>query len=647
MGKSIKQALQDALDKKAAKSVAKNEHAAPIPTEKPTGPAARQSVTQMTGKARATLYISKDRAEIAGPKRSPNALSRVAPGATSERMQTELKPNKDRVPLSRPPSKPRPSAAQAIHTTLTAEEARKADRLHQQALANIANVYAAKERATATTTVVQPLWKLEIEPSAVPNPFLIDKAPQYDVLPPSNSGIAEQMPGTANSDDPREMVIGLDFGTSSVKVIVGDMAASSAYAVPFSDVEGVERYLLPSRLWQTNDCFSILGGTNVHRDLKLALLNEGDADEAILRAGIFLALVLRHVRGWLLSEHAETYANTKFVWKVMLGIPAKKYEAEPARPYLNNRFRLVGRAAWLIAGKHIKEINLAAAQYGIERADQLMSGSPPRSESEEVDVDVVPEISAQIYGFLNSDRFDSKAANRFMMVDVGAGTVDSSLFQVERGKRGKWNFRFYTSEVQPLGVLNLHRARVHWWAEALKKQGAPGQQLFNALVEHKYATDFLGAIPEQLEDYVTGVRLTFRDAKSHPDHEFFMLRVMRQVRGSTLYRAKDYLNKENLAGIPAFLCGGGTRMKYYGKLAEELKQFPGVSWLNAKVRPLEKPNNLQAPSLAREDYDRLSVAFGLSFLEVGEIVKALAEPIAIGAENVTSYQDRFVSKDQM
>lgn len=120
-----------------------------------------------------------------------------------------------------------------------------------------------------------------------------------------------------------------------------------------------------------------------------------------------------------------------------------------------------------------------------------------------------------------------------------------------------------------------------------------------------------------------------------------------QVRGATLYRAKDYLDQRTIKGIPVFLCGGGMRMTYYRKLGEELKHFQGVSWLKATARPLAIPNNLQAPGLIREDYDRLSVAFGLSFLEVGLIVRELPKPIATGTQKQRDDDDRFISKDHM
>ena len=652
MAKSMKEALADALGGKTLKTGAPAKSALPEQKSEASPSVSKEDpgqveplVTRMTGKARASLAPSREKSRFVGQKPPGKPEIAALSAALSDLVPVQPTRVARRSPLARDPYNSRVGSRQSTNQARSEAQPQPAGKQDQKYYEHLASVYAPQEAVVQVDP--RPPWTLRIDPTAAPNPFLIAKPADYNVTPPLNRGIEERMPGTRDSADVREMVIGLDFGTSSVKVVVGDMAAEIAYAVPFSDVQDTSRYLLPSRLWQANDLYSIRGGTHVHRDLKLALLSEGDADEAIHRASAFLALVIRHVRGWLFSEHAETYANAKLLWRVMLGMPAKKYEAEPERPYLTNRFRLVGRAAWLIAGWDIDEVNGEVVRYGVKRADALLGGAPPKAETEEIEVDVVPEISAQIYGFLNSDRFDDKAANRFMMVDVGAGTIDSSLFRVEKGKRGSWDFRFYTSEVQSLGVLNLHRARLQWWTEALKNSGQSADVLLNALAKHEYATDFLGAIPEHVEEYVLGANLHFRDADCDPDHEFFKFRVMQQVRGNTLYRAKDYLDTQDLAGIPTFLCGGGTRMNFYGKLANELVALEGVSWLNAKVRPLEMPGNLRAPGLERKDYDRLSVAYGLSFLAIGKIVRELPDPIAIRDGNAPTYQDRFVSKDQV
>ena len=98
------------------------------------------------------------------------------------------------------------------------------------------------------------------------------------------------------------------------------------------------------------------------------------------------------------------------------------------------------------------------------------------------------------------------------MVDVGAGTVDSSLFKVTSGKGGKWNFEFYTAVVQPYGVSNLHAYRVEWWQSQLSKI-PKSNFLLNELQKTKYATDLEQNIPIYNRDYFDGVHFE----KDHPD----------------------------------------------------------------------------------------------------------------------------------
>lgn len=508
----------------------------------------------------------------------------------------------------------------------------------------LADVYCSNKKM-AKTAPPSEAWELKINPDAKSHPFLSNKLHEYQVIASKHSGIAEQFSRNIGDADVREMVIGLDFGTSSVKVVVGDRPAGKAFAVRFSNIDGIDSYLLPSRLWQTDNQFSLLGGATVHRDLKLSLLSHDDNLEHIERATAFLALVIRHVRGWLFSEHEEKYSNTKMVWKLVLGIPAANYETDPENQVLVDKFRLIAKSAWLAAGNNKEEMLIGSIKQAVSRAKKLLAGDASKSESEEVEVDVVPELSAQIYGFCVSHNFDENTENIFMTVDVGAGTIDSSLFQVKKGKGGKWDFEFFTNQVQQNGVMNLHRARVNWWSEALTGRADPASQLVNELNKNKSHTDHHGTIPDSMDDYLTGVTLKFRDAENHPDKEFFKKRVAQQVRVDTLYQARAYLPQQLLTGIPMFLCGGGIRMSYYQKLNQELANFLGATWLKATKRALVKPTNLLADGLVDADYDRLSVAFGLSFLEVGKIVRALPMSKVLSNISAAHYTDKFLSKD--
>ena len=265
-------------------------------------------------------------------------------------------------------------------------------------------------------------------------------------------------------------------------------------------------------------------------------------------------------------------------------------------------------------------------------------------------VEVIPEIAAQIYGVFNSGSFDPSRVNIFMMVDVGAGTVDSSLFRV-KNEQGRWSFEFYTSVVEALGAMNLHRHRINWWEQALDTVQTPqASTLIQSLKTSQYPTDRMVGLPESYIDYFSDIEELYSLTALNPDAATYK-RVRLQVQSHTFYRAWNghetgFLDKKVLEGTPIFFCGGGMRLPLYRQMIEDLKQQAGVSWLSASVRLIQLPKILEAPRLDRSEFDRLSVAFGLSFLEVGEVIKAMAAPQII-IEPQYAHRNNFVDKDQV
>ena len=283
----------------------------------------------------------------------------------------------------------------------------------------------------------------------------------------------------------------------------------------------------------------------------------------------------------------------------------------------------------------------------LSRSCQLIAGETPQDIIEEAEISVVPEIAAQIYGYVASNRFDSGARNLYLMVDVGAGTIDSSLFQVKQGKGGRFNFSFYTSQVQPNGVMNLHRYRMQWWEKELESLKSHFIPELDGFIETRFVTDRMRSIPESYLHYFSGIHVQHSPGVEDPDQIFFKKHVVAQVRAQSMWITwrDNLLNQQDLNGVPMFICGGGSRMLFYRNLEQEMQNMPNCTWLTAESRPLEKPKILMAPGLPVKEYDRLSVAFGLSFLEVSEVVKATPIP-QIVPDQVTTWRDNYVDKDQ-
>lgn len=485
-------------------------------------------------------------------------------------------------------------------------------------------------------------YELKVTDGVRPVCLIQDEPDDYVYIAPVKIGMKDQAHAGSWHDE-REVVIGLDFGTSSVKVIIGDRVLGKAFAVPFSEAQGVRRYLLPARLYEADSSFFLTEAEQHFRDLKLSLLADtGDAKVQLL-ATAFLALVIRHARSWLLSEHHDVYHQTNIHWKLVVGVPA----AHHLQGVNLELFYKVAQASWLAAASNQPAIRRMNVSDALSRASQLIAGAAYAHPIEEADISVVPEIAAQIYGYVASSRFDRGAKNLYLMVDVGAGTIDSSLFQVKQVKGGRFGFSFYTSQVQPNGVMNLHRHRMKWWEKALDSLHSHVILELSRLMKSKLATDRMHGIPESYTNYFSDIQVQHKNGLDDPDQHFFKKQVVAQVRGQSMWRTwKDkLLTQQDLNGVPMFLCGGGMRMRFYRNLEQEMQNMPDCSWLRTETRPLEKPKILVAPGLPVQEYDRLSVAFGLSFLEVGEVVKAAPIP-QIVPDKVTTWRDNYIDKDQ-
>jgi hypothetical protein len=449
------------------------------------------------------------------------------------------------------------------------------------------------------------------------------------------NGIPEQLPGPMGRE--RELVVGVDFGTSCVKVVVGDRGASKAYAVPFLDAPGVNAYLLPSRLFEQNGTFSLSSGTDVHRDLKLRFLANPTSSHLQETLVGFLSLVIRRCRAWLFAAHADTLTNRNILWKIVLGRAVDRVQNDQVGQLMADMLN----AAWAVAGSP-GEVNRLTCNRELA---MHRGGYPVRSDLPEVSV--VPELAAQIYGFVKSRQFDPRAKNFYLFIDVGAGTVDVSLFRVKPNEYGTWDFSLFTSVVEPNGAMNLHRARLNWWRQQLSKlPDSHSQALLNRIDAIKSPTEQTQPIPEKYTGYFRGLQVQHSGGALSPDDMFYMNRLVMQVRGQGIHRTVQtkIVGKIDLDHLPFFLCGGGARLPLYRDIASALDQAPDFKWLKAHRRELGIPSELEAPGLAQIDYDRLSVAFGLSFIDVGTVAIAKAMP-SIKRNPKIDWRSGYTDKD--
>jgi hypothetical protein len=458
-------------------------------------------------------------------------------------------------------------------------------------------------------------------------------------------GIKRQLSNSPG--DETDLIIGLDFGTSATKMVIRDAFTGNVFPVRVNKgVLGLEQFLQASCVFLNEGVFELSGKGKRIDDLKLSLL-ACKAQYPVTEFNYccaYLALMIRSARGWFLAEQEPAYRHHKINWYINIGIASRSYEDR-------SKVQLFRRLAWAAA-------NLAAdASYTQIKIDSLdkyrtLSRNAFESESQEEilglefqpnDVGVIPEIAAQIQGFMASARWSWTARPIMMLVDVGAGTVDTALFHVNPSDS---KLTFYSSRVEPNGAMNLHRARVTWLMKGIPEESdfAPVHDYLKSIEQ---STGRLQPIPSSVIDYLPGYRIS--KVNRDIDEIFRLQKYRTQVAGSIneakLKKGIGAKGSQQLVNVPLLLCGGGSRLPIYLNIAEEINKTPGWS-VSVEKMLMPVPPELREIGWHSEEFDRISVAYGLSLQRgLEKIVSAIEVP------DVTRYVpneklDSFVSKDQ-
>lgn len=412
-----------------------------------------------------------------------------------------------------------------------------------------------------------------------------------------------------NDGDLIDVVIGLDFGTSSTKVVVHapNFPDNPAFAIPFGKFahESLD-YLLPTKLTVNNDArrcsFSSETDSAVITDIKISLMSSPhDSMEAIgelptpvtpiTATAAYLALVLRYARGWFIDNKKSIFGDFKINWSVNLGLPA----AIDDDPQLRKTFDLAGKAAWLMSRK-----DGPVTLHDTKQAIDNIKHSRFKVEELPWDFQLVPEVIAEVTGYARSE-FRNEGLH--FLVDVGASTLDVCAFTL-RDNKGDDHFSIFTAEVCSLGAQRLHKSRICGTLQATSKNA---EKLFDA-------RDPLGLIPNDLTTYVPDSKIVVEGINA-ADEEFAKASINAIRKTIWDVRTKRDRNSPRWSEkLPIFVCGGAKAIELYEKAIQDVDAWvcklipscPGI-----RVIPLPKPASLEA-KIKDEDYHRLAVAWGLS-----------------------------------
>jgi hypothetical protein len=406
-----------------------------------------------------------------------------------------------------------------------------------------------------------------------------------------------------------DLMLGIDFGTSCTKVVIGDHGwLGQSYVVPIgAGNEEIEKFLRPSQIF-----IARRNETN----LKLRLMANPEVIEIQDLVTLYLAGVIRDSLKWFSCEASRRYETRTAVWKINLGFPAKKIEDGP----LVRAYRIIGKLASALG---VSELPLNKTSVKL-----LRRGTNPITSSKgklEVSVELYPEIAAQLAGYVNSPY---RVPGNLILVDVGAGTLDVSTL-ILHDDRSEDVVSFHFCEVAPLGAMKLLQARM----EALDKV-APGSVRLE-LGEFQSGTK---PTPENATSILnSGKRVTrpmaeaFEEESARFGEESIRLALSCATRFRQLQRQRH--SRPTFDPWPGqlrfFFTGGGSRMNFFrhhfteGAFEQELSRYTlwadtqsqrRLSSQGLKLEQLPVPADLNGlPAELAKDFDRFSVAHGLAY----------------------------------
>lgn len=403
----------------------------------------------------------------------------------------------------------------------------------------------------------------------------------------------------------KQLVIGLDFGAAFTKVVIGDKRVK--YAVPFTEFAHSDNpYLLPSilNIDSDNHCYlsSPEDANSTADNLKFSLQENAYTKEDLLRLTGYLALVFRASTGWLLERYNKRYGRSEISWSVNAGLPV-----DAARDSeLSVVYQQVLHVAWVLSVLP-GPITLNRVRQYMDADESVFDAFPVLYRSRIIKKEAISTFagcSAQICGYVHSKHCSD---DLHMLIDVGAGTINIATFMVEDAAEtaiGK-KCTLYACAVEPIGVNYILKRR----CENLQLS-ADEINLFKDIPDN-YAFSQAHELTEK--------DVKFADTLYSGEAARLIIRTMDITRQQYCSGSKGWQN-----GIKTFTYGGGAHLEILKNITHRLENKPPPHKISSIK--LTAPDDLMVENLSKDAYDRLSMAYGLSFeaAEIAQVRKATA-----------------------
>jgi hypothetical protein len=430
-----------------------------------------------------------------------------------------------------------------------------------------------------------------------------------------------------NQDYETELVVGLDFGTANTKVVVQEQGSGNAWAIPFTN-QTENPYLLPSCVYFNGSYYSLFGEEfEKHGNLKLPLILKDYNNNNLINIIAFITLVIRHAREWFLIHAADSFQEFTFEWLYNMGLPAANNDDGELIKIYRKIFIIAVKLSLL--EEQLTKTLIATYLNKIENTDI-------KSDPLFASLQTCPEIQAQLEGYIRSDRWDSQRI-KFMMVDVGGGTVDASIINVTYDEVGDPRFNCLKTKVDSLGIKMLHYKRLNWIQLSANNSLFNLDELIKNLDKAKAHIDQIDIIPAKVNEYVDHTKWLHEYSIDNDFYnDFFNL-----INVEIISKVKKYIDIEakQWNHLQFIFCGGGSLHPLYKAITK---------WDKLDILALSKPKKLIAPKITDSEYHRLSVAYGLSFSDLGSFINPSEIDPMLDPDNPedpqSTYRDRYIEQ---
>lgn len=410
--------------------------------------------------------------------------------------------------------------------------------------------------------------------------------------------------------------VGLDFGTSSTKVVYSQLGRRLSRAISFNhNLPNFPQYCLPSIAAINNDRKLLLGIeaakhlSNKEWDLgiqRLKIIVAGNYDpvfrdnqtinnfnrylekngvrdklSAEKLMAVYLAYAMKKTRAIIRTTKEYRDAELDIAFNICM--PIDHLENNKVKPVFEKVFlraEMIEREWSMIP----KGFNPLKASYNLKK----------KSLDKETRVFAVPEAVAAMASYLVSLR---KEQGLHAIIDFGAGTTDISICNLMM-PFGESISHWYSAKNIPRGTVNIERIIASFIRECKIDSSCTGEDIYfclNSILHGGKKNNNLPIKEKELSQSILSELNKFRDSK-----EYYQ----------TWGNAYNRLKKQSLwEKVEIFICGGGANLPYVDQV------FSRPWWQNIPVRyPVSRlpvPEDYD-PGESKAPFERMAVAYGLA-----------------------------------